>query len=257
MKLSEISAFTIERHKTLRKEEDCLVQLDNELATLCRIFNLCIEWGKYDGQNSATQKKVKRFDVGLTKTRYLTDEEEARLLAQCRKPLKSIVLIGLYTGFRVKSEILTLKPEHIDLPRRTITIEGAYAKNKKTRTLPVHSKLVEVFKNLLIKSRGGYLFTYGDGRRVKGAYMAFRFACDRAKIKGVTPHTLRQTFASRLAMTNVGSVTLQELGRWEKPVMVNRYAHLSPGHLVESIEKIGKNLDTGLPQIGIKIKGMA
>jgi integrase len=64
-------------------------------------------------------------------------------------------------------------------------------------------------------------------------------ACQRAKLTGVTPHTLRHTFASRLAMEGVNDVTLQTLGRWKEPKMIRRYAHLSQEHLAEAVEKIG------------------
>jgi len=36
----------------------------------------------------------------------------------------------------------------------------------------------------------------------------------------------------------VNSITLQLLGRWEEPKMLQRYAHLSSEHLAEALEKI-------------------
>jgi integrase len=44
----------------------------------------------------------------------------------------------------------------------------------------------------------------------------------------VTPHVLRHTFASRLAMAAVDPRTIQELGGWASLEMVERYTHLSP-----------------------------
>ena len=70
---------------------------------------------------------------------------------------------------------------------------------------------------------------------------AFENACQRAGLKKVTPHTLRHTFASRLAMSGAGNKTLKELGRRKTAEMIDRYAHLSPEHLAEAIEKIGQN----------------
>jgi integrase len=65
-----------------------------------------------------------------------------------------------------------------------------------------------------------------------------RNACAKAKLTGKTPHISRHTFASRLAMSGVNSITLQKLGRWEDPKMLQRYAHLSNEHLAEALEKI-------------------
>jgi hypothetical protein len=56
----------------------------------------------------------------------------------------------------------------------------------------------------------------------------------------------------RLAMAGVNSLTLQLLGRWEKPKMLQRYAHLSKEHLTEALEKLrpakSENLVTDFTQ---------
>jgi site-specific recombinase XerD len=43
--------------------------------------------------------------------------------------------------------------------------------------------------------------------------------------RDITPHTLRHTFASRLAITGVDLRTIHELGCWKQLKMVERYAH--------------------------------
>jgi site-specific recombinase XerD len=60
----------------------------------------------------------------------------------------------------------------------------------------------------------------------------------------VSPHVLRHTFASRLAMAGVDLRTIQELGGWKTLSMVQRYAHLSPSHKAEAVERIAKNFTT-------------
>jgi hypothetical protein len=39
-------------------------------------------------------------------------------------------------------------------------------------------------------------------------------------------------------MKGVNNLTLQLLGRWEEPKMLQRYAHLSSEHLAEALEQI-------------------
>ena len=67
----------------------------------------------------------------------------------------------------------------------------------------------------------------------------------RAKLVDVTPHILRHTFASRLAMAHVDLRTIQELGGWATLKMVERYAHLGPKHKADAVERIAENSTTG------------
>ncbi len=55
---------------------------------------------------------------------------------------------------------------------------------------------------------------------------------------GVTLHTLRHTFASRLVMAGVDLRTVQELGGWSDLSMVQRYAHVGPSHKAEAVRRI-------------------
>ena len=77
-----------------------------------------------------------------------------------------------------------------------------------------------------------------DGRGDRSIRTAFTTACRHAKLRGVSPHTLRHTFASRLTMAGVGIRTLQELGGWKEIKMVERYAHLSQRHKADAVEKV-------------------
>jgi integrase len=60
----------------------------------------------------------------------------------------------------------------------------------------------------------------------------------RAKLTDVTPLALRHTFASRLAMAGVPLRAIQELGGWRSLHIVERYAHLSPEHQADAIERL-------------------
>ena len=59
-----------------------------------------------------------------------------------------------------------------------------------------------------------------------------------AKLEGVTWHTLRHTFASRLAMNGQAPSTIAALLRHSGTDLVARYAHLSPTHLQGALEGV-------------------
>lgn len=80
-------------------------------------------------------------------------------------------------------------------------------------------------------------------RAVRAAQVSLRAARqddEAIRLDGVTWHTLRHTFASRLVAAGVDLRSVQELGGWRTLSMVQRYAHLSPGRLVAAVEKIAQ-----------------
>src|SRR5687767_3052013 len=53
-----------------------------------------------------------------------------------------------YTGLRMRSELLTLRWENVDLARKTLTIIGAYAKNGRVRVVPLNSLVYDALSRL-------------------------------------------------------------------------------------------------------------
>jgi integrase len=140
--------------------------------------------------------------------------------------------VGIHTGLRIQAEALTLKWASVDLRRASLTVEAAYAKNGRTRTVLLNSTVLAVLKRLKETATSESVFPYPS------IGTSFRHAARRAKLPGVTPHTLRHTFASRLVMAGVDLRTVQELGGWQTLAMVERYAHLSPAHKQKAVERI-------------------
>jgi len=80
----------------------------------------------------------------------------------------------------------------------------------------LNSVLKATLKQLKDRTRGEYVFSKPDGSPCKSVRSAFKTACKHAKLTGITPHTLRHAFASRLAMAGVDMRTIQELGGMER-----------------------------------------
>jgi integrase len=154
--LSQIHPFLIEKHKQSRIADGHKVAVNRELSALSAMFNRCIEWGKFEGPNP--KRKVEKVEEALTRLDFLSEDEEARLLAALREPQRTIVMLGLYMGLRIQAEVLTLKKENVDLKNRLITIEAAYSKNGKTQTIPIHPCLLEPLRVRMESSPSDYLF---------------------------------------------------------------------------------------------------
>ena len=88
------------------------------------------------------------------------------------------------------------------------------------------------------------VFTYA-GKPYNRAYTkAWQKALKRAGIENFRWHDLRHTWASWLAQKGVPLSDIQEMGGWETPAMVRRYAHLSPAHLAHRAQLLDGLIDT-------------
>jgi len=67
---------------------------------------------------------------------------------------------------------------------------------------------------------------------------ALKTALEKAKIKGVTLHTLRHTFATWAVESGVDLRTLQELLGHRSLLMVQRYCHPTPEVKCRAVEKL-------------------
>ncbi|PHS25511.1 MAG: hypothetical protein COA85_06880 [Robiginitomaculum sp.] len=150
--------------------------------------------------------------------------------------LKPMVLLSMNTGVR-KGELLSLKWHHVDFDLRQITIEGANAKSRKTRHIPLNKEAMSVLTKWKQQSAGStnYVFAHKNGKPFADPKKAWKLLLERAEINNFRWHDLRHHFASRLAMAGVDLNTIRELLGHSSYEMTLRYAHLSAGHKAEAV----------------------
>lgn len=186
------------------------------------------EWGL----ETATPT-IQLFRLDNARTRVLTSEEEARLLADLEKhnpPLLALVRFLLGTGARL-GEALRLRWEDLDLEGTPPRAVFALTKNGGTRAVPLASPVVELLGALPrskvcpnvfpTKASGGTWDAY------KQPHSGFRFACNRASVPDFRIHDLRHTFASRLVERGASLYQVGALLGHRDPRMTARYSHLS------------------------------
>ena len=235
-KLSEIHPFLLKKYQLKRK--DAPIAFNREMSCLSIMVNWCKGQKKFEGDNPTTE--VERFEEHH-RERVLTHEEEHALLVNATEPARTIILLGIYTGFRAKSEILHLRKDDVDIKGGYLTVRAAYAKNKERQTVPLHPQLIGPLKEQMKRSKSDeWLFVKADGvTRLKSFRTAFSGACRRAKLDDVTPHALRHTFATRLATEcKTDVITVKQLGRWKRMDMVERYVNPSDEHKVKAINSM-------------------
>jgi integrase len=238
-KLSELSAFAVEKHKRMRLAEGARVAPNREPATLRLLVNRTLAAGVYQGENPA--RGFKRIPESEGRLRWLEPDEEAALMAELVKPYRTLVLVGIHAGLRVRAEALTLTWRDVGLVRGLLTVQAVYAKTRRPRAIRINSALRGPVEALKAATNGGpeeSVCRRRDGEPLRSLRSGFARACARARLSDVTPHVLRHTFASRLAMAGVPLRAIQELGGWRSLKMVERYAYLSPEYQADAVEKL-------------------
>jgi len=237
-KLNEITAWDMERYKKERREAGRQPSTINvELTILKMILNRAVTWKKLAEHPG---KEVKTLQGVHGRTRFLSEEEEAAILAVCSSALRRAVEVGLLTGFR-RQELVNLRPQDIDLARGTVTVAACYAKNGESRTNPMGERLKAILQEALsVKGDAPTVLVteYGKPWTTEGLTNQFQRASCHAGLERLGPHVLRHTYASRLVMAGVDIRTVQELLGHKDIKQTMRYAHLSPSHKRAAVEAL-------------------
>jgi len=236
--LTEITPAMISDFKVKRRADGVSPRTINyELTTMSHAFNIAIrEWGL---ASDNPVKKVRKERVSNNIERWLTLEEEERLLKASPKWLQDIIVFAIHTGMR-QSEILDLKWSQVDMNRRTVTI--LEQKNRCIDTLPLNETAMTVlrYRHKSDMRLDNYVFpnTLFNRKGNRLLLKAFYVALKKSGICNFRFHDLRHTFATRLIRNGVDLYTVQKLGRWKTVTMVQRYAHHQSESLRTAIEMI-------------------
>ena len=199
-------------------------------------FSLAIKEWEWVRENPV--RKVSMEKEGASRDRWLTREEEERLLTASPGWINEIIMFAIETGCR-RGEILSLEWKDVDLFKKTVTVLGG--KTEERRGIPLTQKAFELLKTkergrLNVRPlKGDFVFTHQARGKVNfhSLRTAFEAAVGKAKIEGFRFHDLRHTFASRLAQSGTDPYTIQRLMGHKSFVTTQRYAH----HYSESLRK--------------------
>lgn len=239
-RLGEVTPKLLAAYKAQRRTEGAApATINKELQVVRHAYNLAEREWEWCRDNP--MRKVSMEAVHNQVDRWLTEAEEARLLAAAPAWLKELIVFALNTGMR-QGEILALNWTDVDFTRGTLVVMKS--KNHERRTLPLNST---VFALLAEKQAGsgnqeGRVFTTSTGGPLKARYMGRAFANVRARagVSAFRFHDLRHTFATRLAQKGVDLYKVQRLLGHKTGTMTQRYAHHSPESLRDGVNVLDR-----------------
>ncbi len=263
--LDEITPALLEEiKKTMFDAGKAHKTIKHVLALIRQIFNFAIRLDLYNEYNPLQKVKLPKIDN--KRERFLSQEEAAILFDELKhisentgKPsnVHDIALISLHCGLRA-GEVFNIKWHDINFENETISIMDP--KTKKNRT----AYMIPHVKEMLLKTRetgiisnNGYIFLSKTGEKMKSISKSYRDTVKKLgfnegivdKRRRVVFHTLRHTYASWLAMSEVDLYAVQRLMGHSTISMTERYAHLSPNYLKDAVKKFINNFGEPVEKI--------
>jgi integrase len=185
--------------------------------------------------------KVRRPSPGRGRVRFLTSDEQRRLLDACRQSanplLYAFVTLALWTGGR-KEEIRQLQWPEVNFDQGVVRF--LKTKTDRPRSVPLVGDARRVLEALATARRPGipWVFAGADGRKPVEVEEHWRTARRQAKLIDFKIHDLRHTFASYLAMSGGSLRDIAECLGHSKIDQALAYSHLLPSHTASVVAQM-------------------
>lgn len=180
--------------------------------------------------------RVRLLKEPTRRVRYLTAPQAQRLLAELPSHLAEMAAFSLATGLR-KSNVTGLQWSQIDISRCMAWIHPDQSKSRRAIPVPLNQDAMRIL-TVQAGRHSTHVFAFKGELIAKVSTAAWKKALKRAGIDDFRWHDLRHTWASWHVQNGTPLNVLQELGGWESPQMVRRYAHFSAAHLATYAAKL-------------------
>ncbi len=244
----EIMPLHIEKvGKSMRKKGLSPKTVTYAYAVIRQVWNLANVDGVTDRQHPTRQ--VKKPKLNNKRERFITEEEEALLLTALNERSQTthdMAIMSLDTGARW-GELAALTWQNVDLEAQTARLMDTKAGDNRT----IHTttqRVREMLKHRKQQSDSPFVFPARGGGLQKQPNVVFARTVNELGLNNgiddqrrkVCFHTMRHTFASRLAMAGVPLYTIKEAMGHHTIAMTERYAHLMPDTLRDAMTVLEK-----------------
>lgn len=232
------------QYKSLRRGhmQACIDSCGKGYSTRTNIKLLFSKLDKYAYDHDIIEKcYADNLTVGekevSTKHGIIPDEDVIKLWAHQGEPYVDETLFMLYSGCRI-SEMLQMRCANINFEDRTM-VGGVKTAAGKNRTIPIHSKILDLVKRHY-NAENTYLFPVG-GDPVE---LQQKYARDWKKAMAAIgfdhfTHDCRHTFISKLDSADANKVSVDRIvGHASLSVGEQVYTHKSVKELHETIERL-------------------
>lgn len=246
--IDQIQRDLLTQFETTRRSEGVSPPtVRRDLACLSSMLAFCEEKEWLDeGFNPVPGYLKRRSSRGLKeapgRTRYLTIEEEERLLANATPAVRTALKLAIDTGLR-DQEQFSLTWGQVDF-KRSIIRTTTDTKSGRSRTVPLPARSAVALAQIQAHQSAQdistiYVFAHEDGKRILRQVKGLKAAARRAEIEDLRWHDLRRTAGCRWLQRDKLSIieVCNLLGHSSVTVTEKSYAFLEGEVLAEELAK--------------------
>lgn len=179
----------------------------NNLACLSSMFSMCIDWGWCD-TNPVQALRKRALGAPVSRTRYLSHDEERALLAHARGYMEPMIAFAIDTGLRLEEQ-LSMTWDQVDLKRREIVVP--ITKTSTPRVVPLLERSAQILTHHPRHISSAYVWCKSDGTRYGKLTRGLAGAAKRAKVTDLRWHDFRRTCGTRRLKAGM---PLEKVSKW-------------------------------------------
>jgi integrase len=210
--------------------------INRELETVRRGFRLAVEDGLL-----FRAPRVRKLREDNEREVHLLDQDWAALIAELREPVRLLVVLAIWTGWRV-GRLLNLQWPQIDWEAGMIRPEGGQARNKWVGPAPLFDDLRKALLMAQAQHEKDWpnipWVLHRNGRKI----LNYRKEFERARKKIGRPdlhlHDARHHSASRLLDAGVDEARVMRILGHKTPAMLKRYRLVADRHIRDAGRKL-------------------
>ena len=220
---SDLTAYVAHRLAQGAAAASC----NHELATIRRAFRLAVRGGEL-----VNMPHVPTLTLNNARQGFFERAEFHAILKHLPAYLHAPLTFAFVTGWRLKSEVLPLTVDRVDLQAGVVRLDVGATKNNEGRSFYVTAELRQVIQAQLesievLKEQGTicpYLFHRPDGTRIKDFRKTWANACEAAGYPGKLFHDFRRSAVRTLERSGVPRSTAMAMVGHKTESIYRRYA---------------------------------
>lgn len=241
-RMNTISTADIEQYKAHRIEEGAEnATVNRELAIVRRAFRLAVRGGEL-----VAMPHVPMLRESNTRTGFFEAAEFDAVVQNLPTCLQAPLRFAYVTGWRMKSEVLPLTANRVDLNAGVVRLDPGSTKNGMGRTFHLTTGLRDVLKTQLesiakFEKSGkivAHIFHWEDGRPIRDFRKAWEKATVDAGCAGMYLHDCRRTAVRNLERAGVPRSTAMAMVGHQTEAIYRRYAIVDEAMSREGAEKL-------------------